>query len=154
MKVQIRKQRGFTLIELVLVIAILGVLAVAALPQLFGVSLETARSNAMKATAAAVQTGFSLYAAAELSEGRSETYPTTLDAVTGAAAPASTLASGIAPFFTEVLQSGVSQQWLKISNTCYVFDNNGNGTAETNPTDLYYEANFTDGSFLAVTTCS
>lgn len=142
-----KMQHGFTLIELVLVIAILGVLAVAALPQLFGVSLDRARSNSMKATASAVQTGLSLYASERLSNGLTVEYPTALDSVA-----AGTLANGAVPFFTNILQAGVTAQWVKVSDTCYVFDNDGSGAINTG--DIYFEYNSTNGSYLQVTTCS
>src|SRR5438445_6834903 len=90
-------QFGFTLIELVLVIAILGILAVAALPSLFNISLNSAKNNAMAAVVGAVQTGISLYAANGVATGGGVTYPVTLD---GAAAGA---ASGAAPLFGTVL---------------------------------------------------
>jgi prepilin-type N-terminal cleavage/methylation domain-containing protein len=124
-------QFGFTLIELVLVIAILGILAVAALPSLFNISLTSAKNNAMGATAAAVQTGLSLYAANQVALGNSVTYPSTLDSATNAAA------SGTNLMFTNVLQNGIATQWIKKSSTCYIYDFNGTGVAGTG--DTYYQ---------------
>ena len=116
-----RRQAGFTLIELVLVIAILGVLAVAALPNLFNISLSTARNNSRDAVVGAVQTGISLYAANQVATGNTVSYPATLDAVA-----AGTNAAKTSPIFGSVLTNGVSSQWKKISDTCYAYDTNGN----------------------------
>ncbi|PIR21183.1 MAG: hypothetical protein COV45_00115 [Deltaproteobacteria bacterium CG11_big_fil_rev_8_21_14_0_20_47_16] len=116
-----RKQGGFTLIELVLVIAILGVLAVAALPNLFNITLSTARQNAEDAVVGAVQTGISLYAANQVASGNTVSYPATLDAAAAGAA------SKAAPLLGSVLTNGVTSKWSKISDTCYAADTSGDG---------------------------
>lgn len=144
-----RVQRGFTLIELVLVIAILGVLAVAALPSLFDVSLTAARTNSMKATAAAVQTGLSLYAASQLAAGAAESYPALLETTDLADG---TAASGTNQVFNQVLQTGVSGQWFKVDDDCYAFDTNGNATLD-NGTDLEFQYVNTSGTFNQVADC-
>ncbi len=117
-----KREAGFTLIELVLVIAILGVLAVAALPNLFNISLSTARNNSRDAVVGAVQTGVSLYAANQVAQGNAVAYPATLDGVADA-----TNASKTTPLFASVLANGVTSQWKKISGTCYAYDTSGNG---------------------------
>lgn len=148
----LEEMRGFTLIELVLVIAILGVLAVAALPQLFGISLTAARTNAMKATAGAVQTAVAVYASTQVMQGLPVSYPATLDSIVGSAVPG-TPASGLAPLFTNVLQSGVAAQWIKLaSGTCYVFDNDGSNTA--NAGDFYFQYDSASGQFVEIVNCS
>lgn len=139
-------QLGFTLIELVLVIAILGILAVAALPSLFNVSLTSAKNNSMNATVAAVQTGLSLYAANQVASGNSVSYPAALDSVA-----ATTAASGTNPVFGTVLQTPVSTQWYKKSTTCYVYDFDASGTITTG--DTYFQYTPASGTFLQISTC-
>lgn len=122
-----KRQSGFTLIELVLVVAILGVLAMAALPKLFNVQLGNAQSAAKQAVVGAVQTGISLYAAEQVANGNPITYPATLGgAVAGAA-------SNTNPLFGNVLATPVtSSQWsIFVANGfCYTYTPSGGGAAE------------------------
>src|SRR3989338_1211134 len=96
---------GFTLIELILVIAILGVLAVSAMPSVFNISITNARDNARDAVVGAVQAALSLYAASQISEGNNESYPTLLETTDLADG---TAASRTVPLFNNVLQNGVN----------------------------------------------
>lgn len=117
-------RRGFTLIELVLVIAILGVLAVAALPRFFNISLTSARTNAMNATAGSIQAGLSLYGANQLASGAALTFPTNLEATD----LADGTAASTSPLFGQVLQNPISSQWFKVTDTKYAYDTDGSGT--------------------------
>lgn len=142
-----QKKRGFTLIELVLVIAILGVLAVSALPSYFSISLSTARTNAMLATVGAVQAGISLYAANQLAAGSAVSYPSTLDS-----AAITTTASPTILYFTSVLQNGVSAQWFKLTTLIYAYDTDGSGVYESG-SDTCYTYVPASGTF-ASSTCT
>lgn len=141
--------KGFTLIELVLVIALLGILAVSALPGLFSTNLTGARSASMQGTVGAVQAGIATYAATQAAGGNDISYPTTLD---GASAGAT--ASGTVPLFGTVLQNGVTSQWFKVSNTCYAYDTNGNGSIDAGTTDTYFQYSSSTGTFSQVSTCT
>src|SRR5262245_38358888 len=94
--------KGFTLIELVLVITILGILAVVALPNFINVSTE-AKQSARDGVSGAVRAGINLYRANDLvKNGPPGNYPATLDGATNAVASPSNL------LFTDVLQQGVA----------------------------------------------
>lgn len=101
--------KGFTLIELVLVITVLGILAVAALPSFINVSTQ-ARQASMAGVAGAVRSGVALFRANDLvTNGPPGAYPAALDAAAAASTsgPANT-------FFGNILQTGVSDgAWTK-----------------------------------------
>jgi prepilin-type N-terminal cleavage/methylation domain-containing protein len=129
-----KTQQGFTLIELVLVIALLGVLAMTALPQYFSISLTNARTNSRDAVVGAVQAGLALYAANQIAAGNAESYPATLDSATAAAATV------LNPVFDTIIQNGITRNWTKDSGTCY--DYTGSGGTEG------YDYSSANGTFV------
>ncbi|MBI4373559.1 MAG: type II secretion system protein [Deltaproteobacteria bacterium] len=74
-----RNEGGFTLIELILVITLLGVLAVVALPRFFGMQTQ-ARQSSRDGVVASVRSGIALWRANDLVTGGPGNYPATLDA--------------------------------------------------------------------------
>lgn len=148
----LKNSAGFTLIELVLVIAMLGILAVTALPNLFDVNLANARSSSRDAVVGAVQAGLSLYGANEISNGDSESYPPfleTTDVGTNIAA------SRTVPLFNSVLQGGVGDQWAKLDNDCYAYDADGDNAAPGDADDDEYQyIGGTTGTFLGIADCN
>ena len=100
-------QKGFTLVELVLVITVLGILAVAALPQFISVR-GSALTASRAGTVGAIRTGISNLFAAEQVKTTPAAGPAALDA---AAAGACTTANGC---FGNVLGTPVSDvNWVK-----------------------------------------
>ncbi len=117
-----RNNKGFTLIELVLVITILGILAVMALPNFIDVSTK-AKQSARDGVVGAVRAGINLFKANDLVQnGPPGNYPTTLDARADG-----TVAGPGATVFDNVLQQGVADKgWTKVDATHYDFSD---GTA-------------------------
>ena len=111
-------KKGFTLIELVLVITILGILAVSALPSFINISTQ-AQQASRDGVVGAVRAGVPLQRANDLvTTGAPGSYPTTLDAVANG-----TACSPAAPCFGNVLAQGVSDNdWTKATATSWTFN--------------------------------
>nr|MBN2277300.1 prepilin-type N-terminal cleavage/methylation domain-containing protein [candidate division Zixibacteria bacterium] len=67
---QSRNERGFTLIELVIIIIILGILAAVAIPKLFSVTQE-AETAAVSTMVSSLESALSMYAAKQYMNGNS-----------------------------------------------------------------------------------
>lgn len=130
---KLKNQKGFTLIELVLVITILGILAVAALPSFIDVSTQAEQAS-RDGVVGAVRAGISLYRANDLVlNGPPGNYPTFLDG--DAAATDNGTADPTGPiFFTgpitcpagmatcSILQQGVTDSAWSKAGLVYTFD--------------------------------
>ncbi len=98
-----KHEKGFTLIELIMVIVLLGLLAVVAIPQFTNLQTE-AQDAAEQGVVGGVRSGIYTKYAANLAQGVTPAFPATL----GGAAGACTTAN---PCFTNVLAQGVTQDW-------------------------------------------
>lgn len=101
-------RRGFTLVELVMIIVILGILAAVAVPKYFDLQAE-AKVSAEKGVVGGVRAGIYTYFA------QNKLYPATLDAAT---APAACSATNTC-FDTVLQQGGITSDWSKASATTY-----------------------------------
>lgn len=112
------------MVELVLVIAILGILAVAAIPQFINVSTQ-ARQASRDGVSGAVRSGIMLFRANDLVvNGAPGIWPATLDA-----AAASSTASAANLFFGTVLTQGIADgNWSKGAATNLYIYNDGTTT--------------------------
>lgn len=119
-------RKGFTLIELILVIAILGILAVAALPRFLNIS-QNARQASRDGVVGAVRSGIALYRANNMvTAGGSGSYPVTLDANADAAT--------CATCFGEILAQSINDaSWRRVNSTSYqYYDGSSNTTYSYN----------------------
>lgn len=118
------RNRGFTLIELVMIIVILGILAAVAIPKYFDLQ-QDAEEAAEKGVVGGVRAGIHTYFA------ENKAYPTSLDTASSAAC---TTANAC---FTSILdQGGITSDWTKASGTTY-----------TGPAGNTYTYNSTTGAF-------
>lgn len=117
-------RKGFTLIELILVIAILGILAVSALPRFLDLATEAEQAS-RDGVVGAVRAGVQLYRANDMvTSGGTGSYPTALDTVADA-----TACSGANACFGDILANGVDDgSWTKVNSSQYTFND---GTALT-----------------------
>ncbi len=105
-----KKTSGFTLIELIMVIVILGILAAVAIPRFFNLSTD-ARRSARDGVLGGVRAGIQTYLADSANTSRS--WPTDLDGLAVAVC-----GSGTAACFDNVLAQGgiITTDWQKTAN--------------------------------------
>lgn len=115
---KVNNESGFTLIELILVIAILGILAVAAAPTFTNLLTNTSRTGGA-GTGGAIQSGINVSYSESVAAGAAA-WPTTLDGASNAACSVSN------PCFGTVIQPPiVSSAWTRTSDTVYTYSANG-----------------------------
>ncbi|MCB9757646.1 MAG: prepilin-type N-terminal cleavage/methylation domain-containing protein [Candidatus Omnitrophica bacterium] len=100
-------KKGFTLIELIMIIVILGVLAVVAVPKYFDLSTG-ANTAAEKGVVGGVRAGIQTYFA------QNKAFPATLDSASSAACSATNICFG-----TVLGQGAITSDWTKASATTY-----------------------------------
>lgn len=107
-------QEGFTLIELVIIILVLGILAATAIPKFYDMR-TAANAAAEKGVVGGVRGGIAIIYASNVLNSPTGTFPAALDAVV---APATS--SSANKLFTDVLSPGVDDgSWVKATATTY-----------------------------------
>ena len=128
--------KGFTLIELVMVIVILGILAAVAVPKFQDISTK-AKEAATLGVVGGVRAGIGAVYAYNLVEDITPAYPTTLD---DAAASSSARIGN--EFFDNVLdQGGITKDWTKGSDAAYYY-------TDAVAAGSSYHYNSSDGTFV------
>lgn len=108
-------QKGFTLIELILVVAILGILAVSVAPQV-GNIMANSQATTRDGTVGRIQDAINKFYAEQLSATGVGSFPTALDG----GADATACDNAASDCFGDVLQQAIdSADWLRVNATTY-----------------------------------
>ena len=76
-----RRSKGFTLIELIMVIVILGILAAVAIPKFVDLSTQ-ANASACKSNQGAIESAVAIYYASRAATGQTPTFPSSYNETT------------------------------------------------------------------------
>lgn len=138
MKLSLKRNSGFTLIELIMVIALLGFLAVSAIPQFFDLSGKAKRA-AEGGVAGGVRGGLATKIANNAATGAATIIPAALDGI--AATPQDCDTAAVNFCFDDVIPGGVREPgWEKTTATTY-----------TGPCGGVYTYDSTTGAFSTTT---
>jgi prepilin-type N-terminal cleavage/methylation domain-containing protein len=132
-----QKRSGFTLIELIMVITVLGFLAVAALPAYVNLASDAQTANE-QGVAGGIRAGIATQLVADYVAGNTNPlFPASL----GGAAFAACTETNVC--FNTVIPGGVTENWTRISATTY--------SSPVNTSNVW-TYNSTSGSFIKTTT--
>lgn len=119
------RERGFTLIELVLVITVLGILAVAAVPQFINVAQQAATAS-RDGVVGNVRSAISLQRMQNMVANGVDTPPATLDA-----ALAGSTAGPTNLFFGAIMMEGLADDGWAKGGTAFTYIYTAGGVAST-----------------------
>jgi MSHA pilin protein MshA len=108
----VRDAKGFTLIELVIIILVLGILAATAVPRFYDMTAKAKRASE-RGVVGAVRGGIAIVYASNLVNG-----VTTFPASLGGTAPGTASATNI--FFGNVLSPGIDADWTMNAASAYI----------------------------------
>lgn len=111
-----KRRDGFTLIEIIMVIVVLGILAAVAIPKYYDIQSD-AKTAAEKGAVGGVRSGIHTYFISN------KTWPSSLDSATTGACNSTN-----ACFTTILSQGGIISDWNKSSSTVYVGPTGANYT--------------------------
>ncbi|MBU4484140.1 type II secretion system GspH family protein [bacterium] len=134
-------RKGFTLIELILVIAILGILAVSALPKFYDLSDE-AKQASRDGVVGAVRAGVALWKAENIIKNQTDAYPTAAELWgTGESFAANTACSATACFGGVLANPVEDDNWSTgATEGIYLYDGGTDTDPDTAKATLTYTA--------------
>lgn len=144
-----RNERGFTLIELVIVILILGIMAAIAIPKFFNVS-EDAKYSAVQGGVGGVRSAIANYYAKEAARAGTGVYPTLAQLTDGATAMDASVPDN--PYCDSVTNGGIGDTCTNkknvVASTATIGTAGCAGAADTAAAWCY---NASNGKFWAAT---